>query len=187
MGYAIAEAALARGADVTLVSGPVALAAPAKAEVVSVRSAGDMHREMTKRSGCADVIIMCAAVADYTPKTVCPEKIKKSGDMTIELERTKDILKELGQSKKQGQVLIGFAAETNDPEENAVAKLSSKNLDIIALNDVAREGEGFGSDENNIKLFYKDGSQKDLGSGNKKALAKEIINSIFEYRKNILR
>lgn len=185
MGYAIAEAAIDRGAEVTLVSGPVSLDEVRKAEMVHVRSAADMYEAMTERAGQADVIIMCAAVADYTPKDVSSIKIKKDGDMSLELIRTKDILKQLGQIKKPNQVLVGFAAETNDFESNAKAKLTKKNLDMIALNDVSKKGEGFGSDDNNLKLLLKDGSKKDLGNDSKKVLAKELINNIFEYKQSI--
>ena len=187
MGYEIASAAADRGADVTLVSGPVALEAADKAKMVYVRSAAQMHESMTKLAQDCDVIIMCSAVADYTPKKTSSLKIKKGEAIELELIRTKDILKELGDGKKAGQMLVGFAAETHDFEENAKAKLKNKNLDIIALNDVGREQEGFGSDSNNIKLFFSDGSEKDLGSGSKHELARQIISSVFEYRKNISR
>ncbi len=187
MGYAIATAAVARGADVTLVSGPVALEAVAKAEMVSVRSAKQMHESVTKFAAGSDVVIMCAAVADYTPNEVSSQKLKKGQDKSIELVRTIDILKELGRGKKSGQVLVGFAAETNNHENSAKEKLKNKNLDIIALNDVGKHDEGFGSDYNNIKLLYKDGSGKDLGIKTKQELAKDIIDCIFEYRKTIAR
>jgi phosphopantothenoylcysteine decarboxylase/phosphopantothenate--cysteine ligase len=179
MGYAIAEAAIERGANVTLISGPVALEPPMKASVVNVTSAKEMGEQMFSLSESADIIIMSAAVADYAPEHYCDQKIKKGADMTLSLVRTTDILKELGIRKKPSQVLMGFAAETQDWENNAVKKLNSKNLDIIALNDVSRQGEGFGSDDNNIKLFYKDGKTADLGSDSKKRLAQSIVQEVY--------
>ncbi len=187
MGYEIARAAAARGADVTLVSGPVSLEAVDKAKMVHVRSAAQMYESVTKLSKDSDVVIMCAAVADYTPKDISSIKIKKGEDTRIELVRTKDILKEIGRTKKPGQVIVGFAAETNDHEKSAREKLKNKNLDIIALNDVSKQDEGFGSDNNNIILFFSNGSEKNLGSKTKHELAKYIINSIFEYRKTVKR
>ena len=187
MGYAIAEAAVDRGATVTLVSGPVCLDAVKKANMVYVRSAADMHKSMTELAEKSDIIIMCAAVADYTPQETAQFKIKKGEDMTIKLVRTKDILKDIGEIKTSKQILMGFAAETNDFDINAKSKLGSKNLDIIALNNVLKDGEGFGADINNIKLFFKNGNENDLGTGSKKELAKQIVNSVFEYRKKTAR
>jgi phosphopantothenoylcysteine decarboxylase/phosphopantothenate--cysteine ligase len=187
MGYEIASSAVSRGADVTLVSGPVSIEAVDKAKMIYVRSAAQMYKKMTELSKDSDVVIMCAAVADYTPKDVSSTKIKKGEDTKIELVRTKDILKELGSKKKPGQIIVGFAAETNDHEKSAKEKLMKKNLDIIALNDVSRQEEGFGSDNNNIKLFFSDGSENELGSKTKHELSKDIINSIFEYRKTAKR
>lgn len=178
MGYAIAQAAIDRGANVTLVSGPVSIEPPAKANVVNVVSAKDMADKILPLSQNADVIIMTAAVADYTPEKYSSQKIKKSSGLELSLIKTTDILKELGAIKKN-QVLVGFAAETQDTEQNAVLKLKSKNLDMIALNDVSRQGEGFGSDSNNIKLFFADGSLVDLGSDTKKSLAKRIVQEAF--------
>jgi phosphopantothenoylcysteine decarboxylase/phosphopantothenate--cysteine ligase len=175
MGFCLAKAAVEMGADVTLVSGPVEIDAPASARRVDVVSAAEMAAQMLSLASEADIIIMAAAVADYTPKEYAPQKIKKSGDMTIELMRTLDILKELGERKQPGQLLMGFAAETQNCENNAKDKLLRKNLDIIALNDVARPGEGFGSDSNNIRLFFSDGTEEDLGTADKRALAKQII------------
>ena len=180
MGYAIAEAALDRGADVTLVSGPVALDKPIKAKTVDVVSAANMAEAMFSLSADADIIIMAAAVADYTPKEQRSQKIKKSGDFSLPLVRTTDILAELGKRKKKGQLIMGFAAETQDFEQNAIKKLTSKNLDIIALNDVAKSGQGFGADNNNIILFYKDGRTDDLGIESKPYLAKCIIEKLRE-------
>jgi len=187
MGYSIAQAAVSRGANVTLVSGPVSLNDVEKANMVNVTSAQSMAQAIQSHAADADIIVMCAAVADFTPKTASQTKIKKNEDLRLDLIRTKDILKELGSSKKPNQILVGFAAETNNLDKNAQAKLVSKNLDIIALNDVSLKNEGFGSDFNNIKLFFKDGQIKDLGADTKKTLAKAIISSIFEYRQKLSR
>jgi len=175
MGYAIAQAAIDMGADVTLVSGPVEITLPAKARRLDVVSAADMAEVMLRLAPDADIIIMAAAVADYTPKTYSLQKIKKGEDMSVELIRTQDILKKLGERKRPGQLLMGFAAETQQFEDNAKDKLVRKHLDIIALNDVSRPGEGFGADSNNIRLFFSDGTEEDLGSADKRKLAKEIM------------
>ena len=180
MGYAVAEAALSRGAEVTLVSGPVCLERPAKARIIDVVSAEEMYGAVMGVSERADIIVMTAAVADFAPEVRGAQKIKKGSELEIRLVKTKDILKELGAKRKTGQVLVGFAAETQDFEENAKKKLESKNLDFIALNDVSREGEGFSSDVNNIKLFFRDGRVKDLGRESKTYLAKLIIQEAFE-------
>ncbi len=183
MGYAIAEAAVLAGADVTLVSGPVALPALDKARMVGVLSAADMAREMLAYSAQADIIVMAAAVADYTPKAFIKQKLKKGAGLDLELIPTMDILKELGSRKRQNQLLMGFAAETENLEANAKTKLDAKNLDIIALNDVSRDGEGFDTENNNIKLFFRDGSVRDLGSGEKKLLARGMLDILkTQYR-----
>ena len=186
MGYAIAQAAVKRGANVTLVSGPVALNAPLKAKTVNVISAAEMAGKMLELGAEADIIVMAAAVADYTPKVVSDQKIKKSGDMAIELVRTQDILLSLGESKKENQLLMGFAAETQDFAENATEKMKKKNLDVIALNDVSRNGEGFESDSNNIILYYKDGTSADLGSDSKTALSSRIMDVLAAHYQRII-
>ena len=184
MGYAIAQAAINRGAEVTLVTGPVALDAPPKARMVHVISAADMALKMLELGMQADIIVMAAAVADYTPKTVSGQKIKKGADMTLELVRTKDILQELGAAKRDNQLLMGFAAETQNFESNATAKMNRKNLDIIALNDVSRAGEGFEADNNNIVLYFKDGTSQDLGSESKITLSQRITDVLYtQYQK----
>ncbi|MGI5849623.1 MAG: bifunctional phosphopantothenoylcysteine decarboxylase/phosphopantothenate--cysteine ligase CoaBC [Christensenellales bacterium] len=179
MGYAIAQAAVDRGATVTLVSGPVAIERIGKAKMIDVVSAGEMADKMFEFSPKAHIIIMAAAVADYTPKNYSPHKIKKGDDLNLPLVRTKDILKELGNRKKQGQILVGFAAETQDFEHNAKIKLVSKNLDMIALNDITKKGEGFGADNNNIIIYSSDGTMTDLGSGSKRYLAGCIVQEAY--------
>lgn len=158
MGYAIARAASLRGARVILVSGPVSIEPPLFAELVPVVSAEDMYNAVMKYKDEADIIIKSAAVADYTPATMSSEKIKKQdGDMRIELRRTKDILKELGQSRRENQFICGFAMETENLIENAVKKLESKNVDMIVANSLKTEGAGFGTDTNVVTLITKDG------------------------------
>lgn len=158
MGYAIARAAGLRGARVILVSGPVSLEPPLFAELVPVVSAEDMYNAVMKYKDDADIIIKSAAVADYTPVAVSSEKIKKQvGDMRIELKRTRDILKELGQSRRENQFICGFAMETENLIENAVRKLETKNVDMIVANSLKTEGAGFGTDTNVVTLITKDG------------------------------
>lgn len=158
MGYAIARAAGLRGARVILVSGPVSLEPPLFAELVPVVSAEDMYNAVMKYKDDADIIIKSAAVADYTPVAASSEKIKKQdGDMRIELKRTRDILKELGQSRRENQFICGFAMETENLIENAVRKLETKNVDMIVANSLKTEGAGFGADTNVVTLITKDG------------------------------
>lgn len=158
MGYAIARAAGLRGARVILVSGPVSLEPPLFAELVPVVSAEDMYNAVMKYRDEADIIIKSAAVADYTPVAASSEKIKKQvGDMRIELKRTRDILKELGQSRRENQFICGFAMETENLIENAVRKLETKNVDMIVANSLKTEGAGFGTDTNVVTLITKDG------------------------------
>ena len=158
MGYAIARAASLRGARVILVSGPVSIEPPLFAELVPVVSAEDMYNAVMKYKDDADIIIKSAAVADYTPVTMSSEKIKKQdGDMRIELKRTRDILKELGQSRRENQFICGFAMETENLIENAVKKLESKNVDMIVANSLKTEGAGFGTDTNAVTFITKDG------------------------------
>lgn len=177
MGYAIAEAALARGAAVTLVTGPVSIAPPAGVEVVRVETASEMARETLSRAEAASIIVKAAAVADYRPATVADRKIKKGGEtMTVDLERTEDILAALGRSKGD-RVLVGFAAETNDLVENARKKLSTKNADLIVANDVTREGAGFDGDTNIAVLVGADGRADELPVMTKRALADRILDA----------
>ena len=160
MGYAIAEELALRGAKVTLVSGRTALQTPKGVERVDVVTAEDMYNATTEAWKEADGAVMCAAVADYTPKCVADQKLKKSDDdMSIELKRTKDIAKELGATKGD-RILVGFALETNDEEANAEGKLKRKNLDFIVLNSLRDKGAGFGGDTNKITLIDANGSQE---------------------------
>jgi phosphopantothenoylcysteine decarboxylase / phosphopantothenate---cysteine ligase len=152
MGYALAEAALRRGARVLLVSGPTALTPPSAAEVTRVESVEEMRQAVLKLLPQATVVIKTAAVSDYRPKSVASQKIKRSGPMVLELEPTVDILSEIARHK-QSQLIIGFAAETENALENARKKLASKSLDAIVVNDVSREGVGFDSDRNAVTII----------------------------------
>lgn len=152
MGYALAEAAIARGAQVTLVSGPVSLAPPAGAQMIRVQSAAEMHRAVMENLESSSIVIMAAAVADYRPAKAAEQKIKKNGDkMLLELEQTEDILAGVGRAKST-QIVIGFAAETDNLMENARKKLLSKRADLIVANDVSSKDAGFDVDTNRIAL-----------------------------------
>src|SRR6201988_5366886 len=155
MGYALAEASLRRGARVLLVSGPTNLTPPGAAEVICVESAQQMKDAVLQLLPQASVVIKTAAVSDYRPKATAGQKIKRKGPMTLELEATPDILKELA-LKKGGQIVVGFAAETENVLENARQKLVSKNLDAIVVNDVSREDVGFDSDRNAVTIITHD-------------------------------
>jgi len=178
MGYAIAQDAADRGADVTLVTGPVSIQPPAKAKTITVQSAQEMYELVISQFDKADIVVKTAAVADYRPKNVAPEKIKKGGALTLELERTPDILKELGARKKK-QLLVGFAAETSDLETYALAKIKEKNLDLIAANDVTEKGAGFAADTNHIVLYNKNGQKTDFGMLSKEKTAHKLLDEIL--------
>ena len=154
MGYAIAKAAMLRGAEVTLVSGPTSLEPPMFVNTVNIRSAADMYEAVMERRDEQDIIIKAAAVADYTPAEVSDEKVKKKDDeMRIPLTRTKDILKALGENRKDGQFLCGFSMETQNMLENSRAKLKKKNIDMIVANNLKEEGAGFKTDTNVVTLI----------------------------------
>ena len=162
MGYAIARAARERGAYVTLVSGPVNIAPPEGVELVKVESSAQLCEKVLESGAMADVVIQAAAPADFTPARVAEKKIKKhAGEgMTLELKPTTDIAAELGRRKRDGQVLVAFAAETNDVLENARKKLARKNADIVVANDVTRPGAGFGTDTNAITIITADTAEE---------------------------
>jgi phosphopantothenoylcysteine decarboxylase / phosphopantothenate---cysteine ligase len=180
MGYALAEVAQEMGAEVFLVSGPVHLDKPKGVHVIPVESAEDMYNAVISRFNEVDIVIKTAAVADYRPKNPSEHKIKKRpGDEVIELERTKDILLELGK-RKEKQILVGFAAETNQVEEYAKEKLIKKNADMIVANDVLAEGAGFGTDTNIVTLVTKSSESIKLPLLSKKDVAKEILSEIVQ-------
>jgi phosphopantothenoylcysteine decarboxylase/phosphopantothenate--cysteine ligase len=161
MGYAVAAEAGMRGARVILVTGPSHLSAPAGVEVVQVRSASDMHKAIVTHAAQADIVVMAAAVADYTPERV-PGKIEKSdGPMDLRLVRTVDILAELGRARgtTDRPVLVGFAAESGNPVERGRQKLLRKNVDLIVANDISVDGAGFDADDNAVTIIGRDGDE----------------------------
>lgn len=183
MGYAIAKMAMLRGAEVTLVSGPTAIEPPLFVKVLSVTSARDMFEAVTGVSDQQDIIIKAAAVADYRPKQVSEDKVKKKDDqVSIELERTDDILKYLGQHKKDGQFLCGFSMETKDMIGNSRAKLEKKNLDMVAANNLKVEGAGFQGDTNVLTLITQD-EEVSLPLMSKEDAALKILDKIISLTK----
>jgi phosphopantothenoylcysteine decarboxylase/phosphopantothenate--cysteine ligase len=181
MGYAIAEELYKRGAEVTLISGPVSIQLKSKGiHLIGVEKAEEMYQAAMAHSDY-DIAVLAAAVADYTPVEVADQKIKKSnGVLDIRLQKTKDILQELGRIKKNAQVLIGFALETNNETENARKKLAEKNADIIVLNSLNDDGAGFKKDTNKVTLFNKLGEEKSFETKSKELVAKDIVDSIIE-------
>ncbi len=177
MGYALAEAAVAAGHETVLVSGPCSLTPPeGLAKVIQVISSADMAEAVKAEFPSCNAAVMCAAVADYRPKNYSSSKIKKNdGEMVIELERTEDILASLGSMKKPGQLLIGFAAETDDMEENALGKLQRKNLDWIAANRLDLPGQGAESNTNTVVLYSVNGDRIVIPLASKKQVAEAIL------------
>ena len=184
MGYAIAEAAQKRGAHVTLVSGPVSIAAPGGVAMVSVQSTEDLLQQMTELAPQQDIIIQAAAPADYRAETVAPQKMKKNGNkgLTLKLVPTPDVARAVGELKQKGQTLVGFAAETENLADNAQKKLDSKNLDMIVANDVTKPGAGFDVDTN-IAMLITRGKQTELPLMSKRALADAILDRVLELRR----
>ena len=180
MGYAIAKVCSMRGADVTLVSGKTAIKSPLFVDVVPVTTARDMYEAVTSRFDQQDIVIKAAAVADYRPKTISDQKVKKAdGELSIEMERTDDILKYLGEHKREDQFLCGFSMETEHMLENSRKKLEKKNLDMIVANNVKVEGAGFAGDTNIVTLITKD-DETQLPLLSKEETAVEIMNKILE-------
>ena len=183
MGIALAEELAGRGAQVDLVLGPSALSTHQQGITMHrVISAAEMYKACMESFKQSDIAIMSAAVADYTPVEVAPEKIKKSGSdsLVLELARTKDILKALGGIKKKGQVLVGFALETRDERAYALGKLQTKNADLIVLNSARDEGAGFGVDTNKITIFSKDGQEWSYEQKPKQQVAKDIVDQVVK-------
>lgn len=181
MGYALAAEAQALGAAVTLVSGPTNLPAPAGVDRIDVQSAADMYEAVHQSVDRQDIIIMTAAVSDYRPATIAQQKIKKKGDgMQLDLERTQDILKSVGEKKTDQQVLVGFALETQNEVENAIGKLKRKGLDLIVLNSLRDKGAGFGHDTNQIRLIDRTGAIQEFPLKDKKLVAKDIFHKILQ-------
>lgn len=177
MGYSIAEELIQRGANVILISGPVSISAPKDVKLVSVETAQQMYLASLEHFKNADAAILSAAVADYTPKKVAEQKIKKSDEsFSIELVKTKDIAKELGKLKTENQILVGFALETENEEANANKKLESKNLDFIVLNSLQNKDTCFQADENQILII-----EKNNRVGYPKKLKTEVAKDIVDY------
>lgn len=182
MGLAIAEELYALGADVTLIMGPSSISLPANGiKSIRVNTAEEMYKACTKQFDRSDIGVMAAAVADYTPVNVASNKIKKSNnELVVELKKTKDILKSLGENKTPGQVLIGFALETNNERENALEKLKKKNADMIVLNSLNDQGAGFGADTNKITIFDKSGKEFNYDLTSKREAAKNIVELLIQ-------
>ena len=179
MGFAIAKEAMLRGAEVTVVKANTTAEIPNFVNIVEVSSASEMFDEVTKRANQQDIIVKAAAVADYTPESYVDSKIKKKdGDLSIPLKRTMDILKYLGENKKEGQFLCGFSMETDNMLENSKAKLSKKNADMIVANNLKDAGSGFKTDTNAVTLITRDG-HRSLELKSKAEVAKEIFDEIL--------
>jgi len=179
MGYAIAEAALEAGHEVILISGPVNLGPPRRATLVSVSTSDEMFDAVHRHADNSDVCVLCAAVADYKPAKVLPMKIKKrDGNLSLELVPTRDILDSLGHRQNRQFLLVGFAAETNDVEQNAVQKLRAKNCDIMVANDARL---GMESDENELLILFRDGEMKKISRASKDFLARELVKFFLEF------
>lgn len=180
MGYEIAKAAARRGAKVTLVSGRTSLKAPLFVETINVVSAGDMFEAFKSRFKDNDIIIKAAAVADYKPKTVAENKIKKKdGDMSIDMDRTTDIIKYMGENRRKGQFICGFSMETENMLENSRAKLKRKNIDMIVANNLKVKGAGFGTDTNIVTMITHD-DEKQLEIMSKDEVADKILDEILK-------
>ncbi|MGE0369434.1 MAG: bifunctional phosphopantothenoylcysteine decarboxylase/phosphopantothenate--cysteine ligase CoaBC [Candidatus Dadabacteria bacterium] len=185
MGYALAEEARMRGAAVVLVSGKSPLPPPRGVTLVSVESADDMYTAVMKHLDWSTLVIKAAAVGDYAPESKAAGKIKKTGDeLTLKLKRTRDILKEIGEKKKQ-QIVVGFAAETEDLMSNAAIKLREKNADMIVANNVGAPGAGFEADTNEVHLLFASGAMEELPLAPKKEIAKIIFDRISGLRKSV--
>ena len=181
MGYAVAAAALAAGHEVRLISGPVALEAPAGAKLVRVTTADDMLAAVKKHVRACDVLVMAAAVADWRPRNIAKRKLKKSdGPPRIEWEATPDILKTIAPMKKKSQVFCGFAAETHRLAQEAKRKLRDKPLDAIAANDVSQKGRGFESDRNALAIHLADGRAVRVALATKKVCARKLLGVLEE-------
>lgn len=180
MGYAIAEAARDRGAEVVLVSGPTALARPGGVTFVPVESVQEMFESVMQHLPDSDIVVKSAAVSDYRPKIVHEHKMKKGdGPLALELEKAPDILRTIGERKAQGQFVVGFAAETQDVLQHARAKLEKKNLDMIVANNVLTEGAGMGSDTNIVTLLTRAGEQVALQKMNKREVADKLFDAVL--------
>lgn len=182
MGFEIARAAAASGAEVTLVAGPTNLDTPDGVTRVDVRTTEEMNEAVQSRREETDLVVMAAAVADYTPANPSDSKRKKEdGDLVLHLRRTPDILKTLGQNKRDGQTLVGFALETDNGPENARRKLEAKNLDWIVLNNPREDGAGFGTKTNRVTLIRRDGTSEELPLQSKREVARTLVDRVAQH------
>jgi phosphopantothenoylcysteine decarboxylase/phosphopantothenate--cysteine ligase len=182
MGYAIAEATLAEGHDVTLISGPVTLESPRRAKLISVSTSDEMFEAVHRHADECDICVLCAAVADYKPANVSSTKIKKRGaKFSLELIPTPDILDSLGHQQDRQFVLVGFAAETDHVEENAVKKLRAKDCDIIVANDVSGADSGMESDVNEVIILFRNGAKKKISRAPKRIIARELVKIFLNF------
>jgi phosphopantothenoylcysteine decarboxylase/phosphopantothenate--cysteine ligase len=185
MGYAVAEAALAANHEVVLISGPASLALPEGARRVDVVTSDQMHDAVHQNASECDVLVMCAAVADYKPARASPQKIKKgAAGLILELVPTRDILSSIG--PERNFLVVGFAAETNDLEENARKKLRDKNCDMVVGNDVSRSDRGMESDENEVTIFFRKGEIIRISRSSKKNIAQQLVKIIANTREKRL-
>jgi phosphopantothenoylcysteine decarboxylase/phosphopantothenate--cysteine ligase len=186
MGYAIAEAAIEAGHEVVLISGPVNIDAPKGVKLVAVSTSDEMHDAIHRHLAGTDVIVMCAAVADYKPATISEQKIKKRREpLSLDLVPTRDILASLGKEDRQF-LLVGFAAETNDLEENARKKLREKNSDIIVANDIGTADWGMESDENEVTILFRNNEKRKISRAPKKIIARELVKIFANIREKRL-
>jgi phosphopantothenoylcysteine decarboxylase/phosphopantothenate--cysteine ligase len=183
MGHALAEASRRRGARVFLVTGPTSIQAPCGVIVERVRTAEEMAEKVQSHLGETSVVLMAAAVADFRPAEFRPEKIKKQqGPLTLRLEPTRDILSEIARHRRQDQIVVGFAAETDHVVENAAAKLQTKRLDLVVANDVNQEGAGFETDTNIVTMLFADGRRKPLEKMSKLNVANRVLDEVVGLR-----
>jgi len=181
MGYAIAEAALAEGHHVTLISGPVRVEAPRDASLISVSTSDEMFEAVHQHADQCNICVLCAAVADYKPAAISPTKIKKRGEkFSLELVPVRDILDSLGHKQDRKFVLVGFAAETDHVEQNAARKLRAKNCDIMIANDVSGRDSGMESDANEVIILFRNGERKKISRAPKTIIARELV-KIFSH------
>jgi phosphopantothenoylcysteine decarboxylase / phosphopantothenate---cysteine ligase len=186
MGYAIAEAAIAAGHSVTLISGPATVAPPDGAQFISITTSDELHDEVHRAVLECDVLVMCAAVSDYKPAKVGPRKMKKPRTpFALDLIPTRDILASLSRDNRR-YFVVGFAAETHDLELNAQKKLRKKNCDMIVANDVSKTDSGMESDENAVTIFFRSGKSKTISRTSKKIIARELVKIISKMSEKCL-
>jgi len=186
MGYALAEAALESGHDVTLISGPTALTPPRAAEFVSITTSDELFNAVHHHVHDCDMLVMCAAVSDYKPMKFAAQKLeKRAGEFALPLTATRDILASLPRESRS-YFVVGFAAQTHDLEANARRKLLAKNCDMIVANDVSRSDRGMESDENEVTIFFRDEEPRTISCAQKIIIAREILKIVFEKRKKTL-